>query len=42
LRPENIVDVSLDDFFDKLELEDLLGDDPRDDFKDVGMEPCEA
>ncbi|WP_157696097.1 hypothetical protein [Caballeronia temeraria] len=40
--PENIVDVSLDEFIDELELEDLVGDDPRDDFKDVGQEPGEA
>ncbi|SAK96262.1 hypothetical protein AWB75_06999 [Caballeronia catudaia] len=40
--PENIVDVSLDEFIHELELEDLVGDDPRDDFKDVGQEPDEA
>lgn len=40
--PENIVDVSLDEFIDELALEDLVGDDPRDDFKDVGKEPGEA
>ncbi|WP_167351034.1 hypothetical protein [Caballeronia cordobensis] len=40
--PENIVEVSLDEFIDELELEDLIGDDPRDDFKDVDKEPGEA
>jgi hypothetical protein len=40
--PGNIVEVSLDEFIDELELEDLLGDDPRDDFKDVDTEPGDA
>ena len=40
--PENIVDVSLDEFIDELELEDLLGDDPRDDFNDLDKEPGDA
>ena len=40
--PENIVDVSLDEFIDELELEDLLGDDPMDDFNDLDKEPGEA
>lgn len=40
--PQNIVDVSLDEFIDDLELEDLLGDDPMDDFNDLDKEPGEA
>lgn len=40
--PENIVDVSLDEFIDELELEDLLGDDPMDDFNGLDKEPGDA
>jgi hypothetical protein len=40
--PGNIVDVSLDEFIDELELDDLLGEDPRDDFDDLDKEPSEA
>ena len=40
--PENIVDVSLDEFIDDLEVEDLLGDDPMDDFNELDKEPDET
>jgi hypothetical protein len=40
--PENIVDVSLDEFIDELDLEDLLGDDPMNDFNDLDKEPGNA
>jgi hypothetical protein len=40
--PGNIADVSLDEFIDELELDDLLGEDPRDDFNDLDKEPSEA